>query len=223
MSTCIIEFCGEEVHLHGEKLLWIPGDHILCAADIHFEKGTFFDRFGTFLPPYDTEAMLTELEYWIHHFKPQTFIALGDSFHDAKAGERLSTSMLNRLNTLITHVPNWIWIIGNHDPDIHADIAGVRVEEYAYRKITFRHAYDSAKNDGEISGHYHPKIRVTLRGISISAPCFVQRENRLILPSFGTYTGGLYVHDAAFLSVMPADEKRRLYFTYKGNIFLKAL
>src|SRR3546814_13033512 len=50
---------------------------------------------------------------------------------------------------------------------------------------------------GEVSGHFHPKASVSLRGRRITAPCFVTDGRRLILPAFGAFTGGLDVLDPA--------------------------
>ncbi|MEN9409474.1 MAG: hypothetical protein RL216_1448, partial [Pseudomonadota bacterium] len=63
--------------------------------------------------------------------------------------------------------------------------------------LTFRHIADPAES-GEISGHYHPKARIK----GTSRPCFLLDANRLILPAYGTYTGGLRTDDAALQSLM---------------------
>jgi hypothetical protein len=41
---------------------------------------------------------------------------------------------------------------------------------------------------GEISGHYHPKTHIDVRGRRLSGACFVHDERRVVLPAFGTYT-----------------------------------
>ena len=48
--------------------------------------------------------------------------------------------------------------------------------------------------------HYHPKVR--LRGRS--RPCLLVDATRVILPAYGTYTGGLRT-DAAALSALMGD------------------
>ena len=59
--------------------------------------------------------------------------------------------------------------------------------------LLFRHEAADGAVPGEVSGHYHPKARVRLRARSVSGRCFVTDGRRLILPSFGAYTGGLDV------------------------------
>ena len=55
---------------------------------------------------------------------------------------------------------------------------------------------------GEVSGHYHPKAQINLRGKSISKPCFLLDSDRLILPAYGTFTGGLKTQSEALCSLM---------------------
>ena len=45
----------------------------------------------------------------------------------------------------------------------------------------------------ELSGHFHPKLRMTVRGRRIARRCFLRTETKLILPAFGALTGGLDV------------------------------
>ena len=44
----------------------------------------------------------------------------------------------------------------------------------------------------------HPAARIVRRGKSIRRRCFAGDGERLILPAFGTFTGGLGLHDSAF-------------------------
>ena len=53
-----------------------------------------------------------------------------------------------------------------------------------------------------MSGHYHPKARLSARGRSVSRRCFLLDCDRLILPAYGTYTGGLRSEDAALTGLM---------------------
>jgi metallophosphoesterase superfamily enzyme len=57
-----------------------------------------------------------------------------------------------------------------------------------------RHEADPAEVRPELSGHFHPKLRLTLRGRQVSRRCFVATGTKLILPAFGTLTGGLDAH-----------------------------
>ncbi|MFO1243401.1 MAG: ligase-associated DNA damage response endonuclease PdeM [Rickettsiales bacterium] len=216
--SCTITFAGQQVEMQPEGVLWFPELRLLCAADIHFEKGTFFQRFATFLPPYDTRATLARLAEIIARLQPDRFIALGDSFHDRHAVSRMQPEDKEFLRTLIGSVRDWIWVQGNHDPEIALDIPGSRTEEYQHGNIRFRHELEQESADWEISGHYHPKARVSVRGHGISGPCFLRMGNRLILPSFGSYTGGLDIFSREFRAIAPS-EPRSIYLVHQSRVY----
>ena len=58
---------------------------------------------------------------------------------------------------------------------------------------------------GEVSGHYHPKASIPLRGRTLTRPVFLYDSDRLILPAYGTYTGGLRSHDMVLTQLMRPD------------------
>ncbi len=213
-----ITFGGITIQLTGEGMLWLPDTHTLVASDIHFEKSTFFSRFATFLPPYDSAEILDKLAAAIAKYQPQQFIALGDSFHDAQAVERLEISLLNRLNALIDRVGQWQWITGNHDPQIGESVAGNRVNEVTVQNIIFRHEAAANETRPEISGHYHPKASIALRGTRVSGACFLQAQNRLIMPAFGSFTGGLDINHVEITKFIPADV-RQVYLLQQNMVF----
>lgn len=176
-------------------LVW-PARCLAVVADLHFEKATAFAARGQFLPPYDTAATLDKLEAVIARHRVERLICLGDSFHDGAAAERLDPAQAERLKGLIARL-DWTWIAGNHDPAPPAGVGGTVAEEITEGALTFRHEAETDARGGEISGHYHPKAAVVVRGKRISAPCFVTDGQRLILPAFGAFTGGLNVLDPA--------------------------
>ena len=56
-----------------------------------------------------------------------------------------------------------------------------------------------------MSGHYHPKLRVHLRGRLVSRRCFVVSATKLIFPAFGALTGGLDAHHPEILRSVGSD------------------
>jgi DNA ligase-associated metallophosphoesterase len=181
--------------------LYWPEQRLLVVADLHLEKGSSFATRGVLLPPYDTIATLGQLSAVIARFDPKTVIALGDSFHDRAAHQRLAPINRDVLRTLQMR-RDWIWVVGNHDPELPSDLGGTVVSELAIGAINFRHEPTGAH--GEIAGHLHPKARIAARGRAIERRCFAGDGERLVLPSFGAYTGGLSIRDAAFLRVFGA-------------------
>jgi uncharacterized protein len=175
-------------------LFW-DEQRLLVVSDLHLEKGSSFAARGVLLPPYDTVATLSRLAAVIARHDPRTVIALGDSFHDRTAHERLSDEDRDAMTSLQTG-RDWIWISGNHDPALPRDLGGTVADEVAIGPIVFRHEPTGAH--GEIAGHLHPKARVTARGRSMERRCFASDGERAVMPAFGAYAGGLSIRDAAF-------------------------
>jgi DNA ligase-associated metallophosphoesterase len=174
---------------------------LLVVSDLHLEKGSSFAARGVLLPPYDTAATLGRLAAVMARFDPRMVIALGDSFHDRTAHDRLSAPDRDAILGMQAQ-RDWIWISGNHDPALPPDLGGVVASEVAVGPIAFRHEPTGAS--GEIAGHLHPKARVSTRGRSMERRCFACDGERAVMPAFGAYTGGLSIRDAAFAKIFQA-------------------
>jgi len=109
------EVNGERVLLDCAGAAFWPAERTLILADIHFEKGSSLARNGALLPPYDTRTTLRRLAALMASYAPARVIALGDSFHDGEAAERLDGDERAMLAHLVS-ATEWIWIEGNHDP-----------------------------------------------------------------------------------------------------------
>ena len=173
---------------------------LLVVSDLHLEKGSSFAARGLLLPPYDTAATLSRLASVIARHDPRMIIALGDSFHDADAHQRLAGTDRDAIRGLQAR-RDWIWISGNHDPAPPRGIGGVAANEVAIGPIVFRHEPTGAV--GEIAGHLHPKARVATRGRSMERRCFASDGKRAVMPAFGAYAGGLSIRDEAFAKIFP--------------------
>ncbi|HSK42227.1 MAG TPA: ligase-associated DNA damage response endonuclease PdeM [Arenibaculum sp.] len=180
-------------------LLW-PERRLLAVADLHLEKASSFARRGWFLPPYDTAQTLGRLEALMSREAPETVICLGDSFHDRTAAERVSAADAARIRALTTG-RDWIWVVGNHDPEPPTGWGGRAVPEAAIGPLVFRHE-SRPPAAGEISGHFHPVAVVRVRGQRLRVRCFAHDGRHLILPAFGAYAGGLNVLDPALRPVL---------------------
>jgi DNA ligase-associated metallophosphoesterase len=171
---------------------------LLVVSDLHLEKGSSFATRGVLLPPYDTAATLGRLGAVMARHDPRTVIALGDSFHDRDAHGRLSAIDRDAIASLQER-RDWIWISGNHDPALPDDLGGAVASEVTIGPIVFRHEPTGAV--GEIAGHLHPKARVSMRGRSVERRCFAADGERVVMPAFGAYTGGLSIRDIAFAKI----------------------
>jgi len=188
----IAQVNGETVMLDCAGALWWPATRTLVFSDIHFEKGSSLARRGALLPPYDTRTTLRRMTALIDRYAPGRVIALGDSFHDPQAADRLDGDDRAALLAQVARA-EWIWIEGNHDPAPPAWLGGAVCQELAVGGLVFRHAPSATPQMGEIAGHLHPCATVSLRGRSLRRKCFAADATRLIMPAFGAYTGGLDV------------------------------
>lgn len=189
-------FHGETFVALPEQALWWPRRRALLAADLHLEKASSHARRGQFLPPYDSLQALGVLEALVQRLDPQEFWCLGDSFHDRHASDRLHPDVRTRLRRLTERL-HWCWITGNHDPAVDAALGGESMAQAALDGFILRHEADPAERRPELSGHFHPKLRLQVRGHAISRRCFACGAAKLILPAFGPLTGGLSVADPA--------------------------
>jgi hypothetical protein len=196
-----------EITVNGETLLldvsgaaWWPSRRTLIFADLHFEKGSSYARGGQFLPPYDTRATLLRMAHAVARRAPAQIVTLGDSFHDPHAAERLDAQSRSMLAAM-AGAAKVIWIAGNHDPHPPAWLGGAVMEEWREGGLVFRHEPSVGVAPGEIAGHLHPCARVSKWGRFVRRRCFAADGVRMVLPSFGAYTGGLDVGDDAIATL----------------------
>jgi DNA ligase-associated metallophosphoesterase len=177
--------------------LYWAAERLLIVADLHLEKGSAYAARGQMLPPYDTQATLTRLEDAARRLNPLHIVLLGDTFHDKKAEGRLAPDARARLERLIAAAHRWTWILGNHDPAPPQAMGGAVAEEIRVGPLVLRHEPRAKPVPGEIAGHLHPAATVTVKGRSIRRRCFATDGERLVMPAFGAYAGGLDVFDPA--------------------------
>ena len=193
-------FSGHELMALPQGALFWPSRRALLVADLHLEKASWFARLGQMLPPYDSIATLSDLTALAESTGAQEIWCLGDSFHDRHGCDRLPQQARDMLTTL-TAATRWTWITGNHDPGIADHCGGDVVDEAEVDGLLLRHQADPAEPRPELSGHFHPKLRVSHRGRQVSRRCFVATQRTVILPAFGALTGGL---DAAHPEIVRA-------------------
>ena len=198
LSQGALEIAGITLIADVSGALFWAEQSLLVVSDLHLEKGSSFAARGVLLPPYDTAATLGRLAAVVAYYDPRTVIALGDSFHDRDAHGRLAPADRDAISALQAR-RDWIWISGNHDPELPRDLGGVVASEVAIGPVMFRHEPTGAF--GEISGHLHPKARVTTRGRAMERRCFASDGDRAVMPAFGAYAGGLSIRDGAFAKI----------------------
>lgn len=209
-----LSFAGHGFAAFAEGALYWPARAALIVADLHFEKASFFARFGQMLPPYDTQATLALIEALVARTNAAEIWCLGDSFHDARGCERLPAAAQQSLRALTGRLA-WHWITGNHDSRTVAGTwadhcGGTILDGAVVDGLVLRHEAEAEETRPELSGHFHPKLRLTLKGRRVARRCFVASRTKLILPALGALTGGLDAADPVVLRAAGPGPTRAL-------------
>ena len=199
------ECAGEKLQALPAGALHWPARRLLAVADLHLEKGSSYAVAARkLLPRHDTRETLAMLTALIDVLQPETVVCLGDSFHVRKAVERLPAIERGMIDRLVTRA-RFIWNAGNHDPAPPPPGWGEVAEEINDGPLVFRHEAHFGPARGEVSGHFHPVAALTVRGRGMRRRCFLTDGDRLILPAFGAYAGGLTALDPAIAQLFPDD------------------
>lgn len=222
MSDISLSFAGSTLFPLASGALHWPAQDALLVADLHLEKASFYATHGQMLPPYDSHDTLAALIDAVEATGARRVFALGDSFHDEAGVVRLPDAPRAAL-VMLTHDLDWCWITGNHDGGAAAAIGGRVVAEQQIGGVWLRHEAEPADARAEISGHFHPKVNVRVRGRTITRRCFALTPTKLVLPAFGALTGGLDMGDAAMaralgrpLTALVRSADRLLRFAIPG-------
>lgn len=223
-------FAGEEWRLVDGRALYWPREQALLMADLHLEKASFFARHGQMLPPYDSRETLERVADAIRATGARRVFALGDNFHDAGGPSRLEPHAAGMLAAL-TRATDWVWITGNHDSahregGQQADApGGAALPELEVAGVLLRHRAEPGERRTEISGHFHPRLQLTIRGRRIVRPCLVAGDGaeegaggRMILPAFGALTAGMDAGDAAIVRAMQPVRAIRAVLPAQGRL-----
>ena len=185
-----LSFGGHDWRALAQGALFWPARRALLVADLHLEKASWFARSGQMLPPYDSIRTLADLTALVTATAAQEVWCLGDSFHDIEGCDRLPPQARDLL-TALTGSTRWTWITGNHDRVLIDRCGGEVCDEAEVDGVILRHEAQPSETRPELSGHFHPKLRLRVRGKSIARRCFVATPRKLIFPAFGSLTGGL--------------------------------
>jgi DNA ligase-associated metallophosphoesterase len=190
-------FAGQRFVPLGCGALFWPARATLLVADLHLEKGAAMARRGWMVPPHDSLVTLARLARAIGLTGARRVVALGDSFHDGVGPAAMGAAGRARLAEVMGLV-EWLWIEGNHDGASPALLGGRAYPELVEEGICLRHEALPHDSRPEISGHYHPCVKIRARaGVSIRRRCIAISGKRMVLPAYGAYAGGLAVEDPA--------------------------
>ena len=217
-----LSFAGEEFALTSGNALYWPRERALLVADLHLEKASFYARHGQMLPPYDSRETLERVALAIRETDARRVYTLGDNFHDSHGSTRLEDHAAGMLAAL-TRATDWVWITGNHDPAMEARSGGTIADELEIAGLVLRHRATAGETRPELSGHYHPRLQITVRERHIRRPCAVVAGGagtggRMILPAFGALTGGMDAADPAIRDAMQPAARIDAVLPVRGRL-----
>lgn len=184
---------NQTLQLLPEKAVLLP-DRTLVVADLHLGKATAFQAKGLAIPEGDSAADLHRLRTICEQVRATRLVINGDLFHSpAGLSQEIECLLQTKLFTLGMPVE---LVLGNHDRKIS------RLPDWLPTADSVEHAgvhlvhdpADAPDDRPVIAAHWHPVAKIADgKRTSLRLPCFLLRRNLLVLPSFGSFTGGAIV------------------------------
>lgn len=199
-----------EIRLLPEGAAFLIPGATLVIADVHLGKSATFRARGLPIPEGDTERDLTRIRNLVHETHARHIIIAGDLFH-APAGVTAELSKLLACFTASLGIPLTL-VCGNHDAKLkHLPADLTALPHYDHGSIRVIHdPQDASPAHLNIAGHWHPVARIRDgKRTSLRLPCFLYRERTLILPSFGSFTGG---------AIIQPEDGDRIFIPLRGQV-----
>jgi DNA ligase-associated metallophosphoesterase len=189
---------AEIVLLPGRAAL-LPASATLLVADLHLGKAATFRKAGIPVPEGSAQRDLARLTDIVTRHAVRRLLVLGDLFH-ARSGctEQVQAEFATmRAGLAGTEV---VLVLGNHDRPLGTLPASLGIDAVVpvldEPPLHFVHepatAIATAGRDVfTIGGHLHPTVSIrSPSGDRIADRCFVAEPATLVLPAFGSFTGG---------------------------------
>lgn len=187
---------GERLLLLAQKAVYWPAAKMLVIADIHFGKAASFRARGVPVPRGTTTQNLAALDELMALHEVAHILFLGDFLH-ARAAHAPAT-LAAMLGWRSRHPDLRLTLVrGNHDRHAGDPAASLAIamadEPYTVGPFSFCHHPDLEADGYVLAGHVHPVFVLATRFESLRLPCFLVGPGRMVLPSFGAFTGGFPV------------------------------
>jgi DNA ligase-associated metallophosphoesterase len=204
-GTVPLRMGGETLLLHPERAVIWPRAAAVIVADIHFGKSSTFGRHGLAVPAGSDREDCARLSRLVESSGSRRLIILGDFLHEPLRAESTEANELETWSSSLLDSGVTIQVIaGNHDRGVNTGWRGsLEWIEGERWEPPFRFLHDSSRSEASadgafsLSGHVHPVM--ALRGLRkriARVPAFWQHAHGLVLPSFGSFTGGCLVSPA---------------------------
>lgn len=189
-----IQFGGEELELLPEKAFFWPRKSILGLSDIHLGKAESFQSLGVPLPSTSHHEDLDRWDALMQKHKPKEVYILGDLIH---ARSSWTKNIVADLSSFLKSYPevSWNLLLGNHERGstefLNQLPLHIYEDEVDVGPFILTHGHHNPRpGQLQIQGHIHPVVKLREGPLRLRLPCFILRSDCLVLPSFGTLTGG---------------------------------
>ncbi|MDB4508303.1 ligase-associated DNA damage response endonuclease PdeM [Akkermansiaceae bacterium] len=192
----LISHLDHQIELLSEQVVFLPKHSALVLSDVHLGKATTFQAHGLPVPEGDDAADLARITQLVDQTKAQQLIIAGDLLHSPSG---VSPALISKLETWMSQcLAKITLVLGNHDQRALRAYAMESVSSLELDGIHIVHDPADITQDFSICGHLHPVIRVKDNSRRrLRTACFWLSEKTLVLPSFGTFTGGHPIKPAA--------------------------
>jgi DNA ligase-associated metallophosphoesterase len=189
----MLTLANEQLLLLPQKAAYWPREGMLIIADIHFGKAASFRALGVPVPAGTTSANLLGLDALLAQYDVRHVMFLGDFLH-ARAAHAPAT-LAAMLAWRQRHPDLRLTVVrGNHDAHAGDPPAALEIEmvdePHVIGPFAFCHHPDVLVPSYVLAGHVHPVYRLRSGWESLLLPCFLVGPQRMVLPSFGAFTGG---------------------------------
>lgn len=188
-----IELAGQPLQLLPEGAVWWPARQALLVADLHLGKDQVFRRHGMAVPASVLESELERLDRLLAAHPARKLIVLGDLVHaPPETGERWP-EVIARWRRRHADLAIGV-ILGNHDRALGAQLEAWEMTDLGHRcerdGLALVHETRLDRPEPGLSGHVHPVVQLRSGRERLRLPVFARREEHLVLPAFGRFTGG---------------------------------
>ena len=191
-----IEVLGETLELLPEKALIWRERKILVFSDVHLGKAESFQALGVPIPSAVNRVDLETVAGLIERFEIQEVLILGDLIHHKSSWTEELFFTIKGFLEYFKDV-KFKLLIGNHEKGSLEFLKALPIEliegDLTIEPFTFSHGHESSEKAFTIQGHIHPVVILKDGPVRLRLPCFVLEKKSLVLPSFGSFTGGFEI------------------------------
>lgn len=184
---------GNALTLRPDGGVWWPALETALVADVHLGKDQIFRRSGIPIPGSVLTEELGRLDRLLTETGARRLVVLGDWVHGPPDPGDIWPLEVAQWRERHSGVAMDV-VLGNHDRTLEGWLAHWNMT--VWRKsldlegLDLVHEVDQADLVPGMSGHLHPCVRLKNRREVIRMRVFAHRQDHLILPAFGAFTGG---------------------------------